>query len=104
MGQLLAHFCPAHRDLFPVYRQMAAPQRRLPGLPGRAARPRARRPSNHHPMAHDLLPEGEPLRAMTRAMGLGPEDIAGLVSAPGGDLAGALSFQAAGPDAGYDPI
>ena len=44
----------------------------------------------------NLLPEGEPLRAMTRAFGLGTEDIAGLVFASGRNLAGALSFQEAG--------
>lgn len=56
------------------------------------------------PWLMNLLPEGEPLRAMTRALGLGAEDIAGLISASGRDLAGALSFQEAGPDAGYVPI
>lgn len=56
------------------------------------------------PWLMNLLPEGEPLRAMTRALGLGAEDIAGLISASGRDLAGALSFREAGPDAGYVPI
>lgn len=82
---------PRHRDAFPV--SLAMPLDRERAGPEIAT-----------PWLMNLLPEGEPLRAMTRAMGLGPEDIAGLVSASGRDLAGALSFQAAGPDAGYIPI
>lgn len=56
------------------------------------------------PWLMNLLPEGEPLRAMTRALGLAAEDVAGLVAASGRDLAGALSFQEPGPDAGYVAI
>lgn len=42
------------------------------------------------PWLMNLLPEGEPLRAMTRALGMSAEDILGLISETGGDLAGAL--------------
>lgn len=56
------------------------------------------------PWLMNLLPEGEPLRAMSRALGVSPEDVAGLISASGRDLAGALSFRQAGPDAGYVPV
>ncbi len=38
----------------------------------------------------NLLPEGEPLRAMTRVLGASPEDVLGLIEATGSDLAGAL--------------
>lgn len=44
------------------------------------------------PWLMNLLPEGEPLRAMSRALGVAAEDIIGLISATGRDLAGALSF------------
>lgn len=40
----------------------------------------------------NLLPEGEPLRAMTRALGAAPEDALGLIAQTGNDLAGALSI------------
>ncbi len=56
------------------------------------------------PWLMNLLPEGEPLRAMTRALGLAAEDVGGLIAASGRDLAGALSFQERGPDAGYVAI
>lgn len=59
---------------------------------------------NASPWLMNLLPEGEPLRAMTRALGLAPEDLGGLIAASGRDLAGALSFQACGADAGYVAI
>lgn len=42
------------------------------------------------PWLMNLLPEGEPMRAMQRALGVAQEDVLGLVSATGGDLAGAL--------------
>lgn len=42
------------------------------------------------PWVMNLLPEGEPMRAMQRALGVAQEDILGLISATGGDLAGAL--------------
>lgn len=44
------------------------------------------------PWLMNLLPEGEPLRAMTRALGASPEDVLGLIMETGGDLAGALSI------------
>jgi serine/threonine-protein kinase HipA len=43
------------------------------------------------PWLMNLLPEGEPLRAMTRAMGVSRDDILGLIDETGGDLAGALT-------------
>jgi serine/threonine-protein kinase HipA len=39
----------------------------------------------------NLLPEGEPLRAMTRALGVARDDILGLIAQTGGDLAGAFT-------------
>lgn len=42
------------------------------------------------PWLMNLLPEGEPMRAMQRALGVAQEDVLGLISATGGDLAGAL--------------
>lgn len=44
------------------------------------------------PWLMNLLPEGEPLRAMTRALGAAPEDVLGLIAQTGNDLAGALSI------------
>ncbi|MDV3257177.1 MAG: type II toxin-antitoxin system HipA family toxin [Sphingomonas sp.] len=44
------------------------------------------------PWLMNLLPEGEPLRAMTRALGAAPEDAVGLIAQTGNDLAGALSI------------
>jgi serine/threonine-protein kinase HipA len=44
------------------------------------------------PWLMNLLPEGEPLRAMTRALGAAPEDALGLIAQTGNDLAGALSI------------
>jgi serine/threonine-protein kinase HipA len=43
------------------------------------------------PWLMNLLPEGEPLRAMTRAMGVSRDDILGLIDGTGRDLAGALT-------------
>jgi serine/threonine-protein kinase HipA len=43
------------------------------------------------PWLMNLLPEGEPLRAMTRAMGVSRDDILGLIDETGRDLAGALT-------------
>lgn len=40
----------------------------------------------------NLLPEGEPLRAMTRMLGAAAEDVLGLIAQTGSDLAGALSI------------
>lgn len=55
------------------------------------------------PWMLNLLPEGEPLRAMTRALGAAPEDALGLIARTGNDLAGALSIAPQRPceDAGY---
>ena len=44
------------------------------------------------PWVMNLLPEGDPLRAMTRALGAAPEDVLGLIRETGADLAGALSI------------
>lgn len=49
------------------------------------------------PWLMNLLPEGEPLRAMTRALGVAQEDVLGLVAETGKDLAGALSIGALRP-------
>jgi serine/threonine-protein kinase HipA len=46
------------------------------------------------PWLMNLLPEGEPLRAMSHALGVAAEDIIGLIMASGRDLAGAISFNA----------
>ena len=58
------------------------------------------------PWLMNLLPEGEPLRAMTRAVGVAPEDALGLIAETGNDLAGALSIAPQQPrgDPGYRPI
>jgi serine/threonine-protein kinase HipA len=42
------------------------------------------------PWLMNLLPEGDPLRAMVRALGIAQEDVLGLIERTGGDLAGAL--------------
>src|SRR3546814_20850036 len=54
----------------------------------------------------NLLPEGEPLRAMTRALGAAPEDALGLIAQTGNDLAGALSIAPQQPrgEPGYRTI
>ena len=44
------------------------------------------------PWLMNLLPEGEPLRAMTYALGVGRDDILGLIAETGRDLAGALTI------------
>ncbi|CAL4869191.1 Serine/threonine-protein kinase toxin HipA (plasmid) [Asticcacaulis sp. MM231] len=44
------------------------------------------------PWLMNLLPEGEPLRAMTQALGVAREDILGLILETGRDLAGALTI------------
>lgn len=58
------------------------------------------------PWLMNLLPEGEPLRAMTRAVGVAPEDALGLIAKTGNDLAGALSIAPQQPrgEPGYRPI
>jgi serine/threonine-protein kinase HipA len=53
------------------------------------------------PWLMNLLPEGEPLRAMTRALGVSRDDILGLIAELGRDLAGALTIGA--PRAGEAP-
>jgi serine/threonine-protein kinase HipA len=44
------------------------------------------------PWLMNLLPEGEPLRAMTRALGVAQDDVMGLIAETGRDLAGALTI------------
>ena len=58
------------------------------------------------PWLMNLLPEGEPLRAMTRALGAAPEDALGLIAQTGNDLAGALSIAPQQPrgEPGYRTI
>jgi serine/threonine-protein kinase HipA len=58
------------------------------------------------PWLMNLLPEGEPLRAMTRALGVAQEDILGLLAETGQDLAGALRLGRPRPEAeaGFTPI
>ncbi len=56
------------------------------------------------PWLQNLLPEGDPLRAVTRLLGVAREDVLGLVTQLGRDLAGALSFKPESADAGYRPI
>ena len=58
------------------------------------------------PWLMNLLPEGEPFRAMTRAVGVAPEDALGLIAETGNDLAGALSITPQQPrgEPGYRPI
>lgn len=49
-------------------------------------------PSVTTPWLMNLLPEGEPLRAMTQALGVAQDDVMGLIAETGRDLAGALSI------------
>lgn len=58
------------------------------------------------PWLMNLLPEGEPLRAMTHALGVAREDVLGLIAATGRDLAGALTIGAPRPAgaAAFRPI
>lgn len=58
------------------------------------------------PWLMNLLPEGEPLRAMTQALGVARDDILGLISELGRDLAGALTIGALrdGEAAGLVPL
>lgn len=58
------------------------------------------------PWLMNLLPEGEPLRAMTRALGVSRDDILGLIAETGRDLAGALTIGAPrlGATPGYRQI
>ncbi|HEV8407586.1 MAG TPA: HipA domain-containing protein, partial [Sphingomicrobium sp.] len=44
------------------------------------------------PWLMNLLPEGEPLRAMARVLGASADDVIGLIMETGGDLAGALTI------------
>ncbi len=62
-------------------------------------------PETALPWLMNLLPEGEPLRAMQRALGVAQEDVLSMISSTGGDLAGALRMGAPRPDGGdYRPI
>lgn len=58
------------------------------------------------PWLMNLLPEGDPLRAMTRALGVARDDVLGLIAETGGDLAGALTIGArpAGAAPGFLPL
>lgn len=56
------------------------------------------------PWLMNLLPEGAPLRALTRALGASAEDVLALITASGGDLAGALSIRAPAGLARNEPI
>lgn len=56
------------------------------------------------PWLMNLLPEGAPLRALTRALGASAEDVLALITASGGDLAGALSIRAPTGSARTEPI
>lgn len=49
-------------------------------------------PSVTTPWLMNLLPEGEPLRAMTQALGVSQDDVMGLIAETGRDLAGALTI------------
>jgi serine/threonine-protein kinase HipA len=44
------------------------------------------------PWLSNLLPEGDPLRALSEMTGISSEDVMGLLNAAGGDVAGALSI------------
>jgi serine/threonine-protein kinase HipA len=50
----------------------------------------------------NLLPEGEPLRAMSRAIGVAQDDILGLIAQTGRDLAGGLTIGRPRPAHGPD--
>lgn len=56
------------------------------------------------PWLMNLLPEGAPLRALTRALGASAEDVLALITASGGDLAGALSLRTPAGPARTEPI
>ena len=58
------------------------------------------------PWLMNLLPEGEPLRAMTRAIGVAQGDLLGLIAETGRDLAGALTIgrPRPGQSPGFLPI
>lgn len=66
------------RDAFPVSLSMPMATREHP-------------PEVVAPWLMNLLPEGEPMRAMARALGVAQEDILGLIAETGRDLAGALT-------------
>jgi serine/threonine-protein kinase HipA len=55
------------------------------------------------PWLTNLLPEGDPLRALAQMIGVSSEDVIGLLEAAGGDVAGALSIGEREPtgDPGY---
>lgn len=54
------------------------------------------------PWLMNLLPEGEPLQAATRALGVARQDVLGLIEAMGRDLAGALTVGRPRPDVAPD--
>ena len=58
------------------------------------------------PWLMNVLPEGEPLRAMTRVLGIASDDLLGLVGKIGGDVAGAISIGSQRPAESprYTPI
>lgn len=56
------------------------------------------------PWLMNLLPEGEPLRAMTQALGIAQDDVMGLIAETGRDLAGALTIGKPRPDKKADTI
>ena len=57
-------------------------------------------PETALPWLMNLLPEGDPLRAMQRALGVAQEDVLAMIASTGGDLAGALRAGAPRPDGG----
>lgn len=63
-------------------------------------------PDTVTPWLMNLLPEGEPLRAMTRAVGVARDDILGLIAETGRDLAGAFTVGRTRPHEapGFTPI
>jgi serine/threonine-protein kinase HipA len=56
------------------------------------------------PWLMNLLPEGEPLRAMTQALGVSQDDVMGLIAETGRDLAGALTVGQPRPVASDETI
>jgi len=59
-------------------------------------RPERFAPNTFLPWAANLLPESEQLRTLGQLLGMARSDVIGLLSAIGGDTAGALSFGQAG--------
>jgi serine/threonine-protein kinase HipA len=67
------------RGAFPISTTMPLTVERIP-------------PDAFLPWAANLLPENEPLRTLGQLLGMAREDVVGLLSAIGGDTAGALSI------------